>query len=337
LSAEASDRARLKVFVGDVHAGTFGELREKVARLENLGVDGYLHGDHLFMRGDDGEVDVTAAADPFSTLAAVGALSERLILGTLVANVGLCHPALVLRHFAQLAALFGGDRVLAGIGAGWNAMEFEALGDPMPSIAHRMDQLAGAAELARAWFDTGSATMRTPTFGACELPIAPPLDMPPRLMVGGGSRRLMEIAGRYADHVDLHPLSRRRPDPSGTGGELRRFLETTMSDVQRCVEALEAAEQAAGRASGTVGRSMWMGPIAFSDGADGRAAEQQLCRSAGLEAHELRQCPYVLLGEPSEMANLLADRRERLGLDAVVVGAGPELDRFMTEVVPRLA
>jgi alkanesulfonate monooxygenase SsuD/methylene tetrahydromethanopterin reductase-like flavin-dependent oxidoreductase (luciferase family) len=37
-----------------------------------------------------------------------------------VSNVGLLHPALVLRQFAQLAVLVGGQRVLAGLGAGWN-------------------------------------------------------------------------------------------------------------------------------------------------------------------------------------------------------------------------
>jgi alkanesulfonate monooxygenase SsuD/methylene tetrahydromethanopterin reductase-like flavin-dependent oxidoreductase (luciferase family) len=328
------DAAALKTYVGDVHVGTFRDLAEKVARLESLGVDGYLHGDHLFVRvpGEPGEHEghMPPAADPFSTLAAVGALSEQLVLGTLVANAGLCHPALILRHFVQLAALFGGERVLAGLGAGWSSEEFEALGRRMPPVARRMEHLAGAAELARAWFDEGSATLDGATFVARDLPMAPALAEPPRLMVGGGSPTLMRIAGRYADHVDVHPLSRSVPNETG------RFLTTTMDDATRCVELLEAAEEAAGRSPGTVTRSMWMGFIEFCEPAEYRGTEDKLCRSAGIEPRDLRDCPYVLLGDPSEMAALVAERRERLGLDAVVVGIDSNLARFMTDVVPQL-
>jgi alkanesulfonate monooxygenase SsuD/methylene tetrahydromethanopterin reductase-like flavin-dependent oxidoreductase (luciferase family) len=324
----------LKTYVGDVHVGSFGDLAEKVAQLERLGVDGYLHGDHLFLRasgehGDD-KGEMGAAADPFSNLAAVGALSDRLVLGTLVANAGLCHPALILRHFVQLAALFGGERVLAGVGAGWNREEFEALGIPMPPVARRMKHLAGAAELARAWFDTGIATVEAPTFTARDLPMAPPLAVPPRLMVGGGSEMLMRVAGRYADHVDLHPLNRSAPN------ETQRFFDTTMDDATRCVDLLEAAEEAAGRPPGTVTRSMWMGFIEFCEPAEHRLAEEKLCRRAGIERRDLQECPYVLLGDPGEMAAVLADRRERLGLDAVIVGIDANLARFMTDVVPRV-
>ena len=325
----------LKTFVGDVHMGTFGELAQKVAQLEALGVEGYLHGDHLFGHpprdAGDGKLDVGRAADPFSNLAAVGALSERLVLGTLVANAGFCHPALVLRHFVQLAALFGGERVLAGLGAGWSRDEFEALGIGLPPLGQRMEHLAGAAQLARAWFDTGIATVDAATFIARELPMAPALQEPPRLMLGGGSEAVLRIAGGYADHVDLHPLAGRRGP-----NEMRRFLETTMSDAIKCVELLEAAEEAASRAPGTVERSMWMGLIEFCEPAEHRLAEEKLCQSVGIERRDLRECPYVLIGDAEEIADVLADRRERLGLDAVIVSLNAKLPRFMTEVASRL-
>lgn len=323
----------LKVYVGDVHTGTLEDLAKKVAELEALGVEGYLHSDHLFQRvsrDPNGKANGGRAADPFSNLAAVGALSKRLVLGTIVANAGFCHPALILRHFVQLAALFGGERVLAGLGAGWNKDEFEAIGMDLPGFGHRMEHLSGASELARAWFDTGIATLDGATFSVRDLPMTPSLRVPPRLMLGGGSEAVMRLAGSFADHVDLHPLA-------GRGlNHARRFLETTMSDATRCAEMLEAAEEAAGRAPGTVKRSMGMGLIEFCEPEERRNAEERLCGNVGLDWRDLGDCPYVLIGTAEESARVLADRRERLGLDAVIVGLNANLTRFMTEVVPRL-
>ena len=97
-------------------------------------------GDHLFVNGA-GQTREAARRplEPMTTLATVATLSERLNVGTIVSNLSLLHPALVLRQFASLAALFGGERVLAGLGAGWNRQEFAAIGLEMPRFAARLD------------------------------------------------------------------------------------------------------------------------------------------------------------------------------------------------------
>src|SRR5205807_4257026 len=97
--------------------------------------------------------------EPMTMLATVATLSDRLHIGTMVSNLSFLHPALVLRQFAQLAALFGGQRVLAGLGAGWNREEFEAIGFEMPSFRTRLDRLEEAAHLARDLFDHGIASL----------------------------------------------------------------------------------------------------------------------------------------------------------------------------------
>ena len=53
-----------------------------------------------------------AVPHKFSMLTTIAALSDRLHVGTIVSNVGFLHPALVIRQFAQMATLFGGDRVI---------------------------------------------------------------------------------------------------------------------------------------------------------------------------------------------------------------------------------
>src|SRR5438067_11433772 len=187
--------------------GSLAELRDQVRRLEELGASGFLMHDHLFVTEGKPRPE-SRKSEALVVLAAVAALSERLQLGTIVSNVALLHPALLLRQFAQLAVLVGGDRVLAGLGAGWNREEFAALGLRMAPLAERLERLEESARLARALFDRGVATLEGRQIVARDLPLAPLPATPPRLLLGGGSHRLLEIAGRYADALDLNGSSR---------------------------------------------------------------------------------------------------------------------------------
>ena len=129
------------------HASTLAQLSDDVRRLDDLGVHGVLLTDHLFMSHGKPRAEAQRPNEPMVVLGAIAALSSRLRLGTIVSNIGLLHPALVLRQFAQLAALVGGERVVAGLGAGWNREEFEALGMPMPRFGERLQRLEEAADL----------------------------------------------------------------------------------------------------------------------------------------------------------------------------------------------
>ena len=96
------------------------DLRTSILSWEALGVAGVLVSDHLFFSAEPGEEGVVRPPDPIVVLSALGTLSDHMAIGTIVANVALLHPALVIRHFAQLAALFGGQRVV-----GWPRRRME--------------------------------------------------------------------------------------------------------------------------------------------------------------------------------------------------------------------
>ena len=234
-------------------------LRPRIARLDDLGVDGVFLSDHLFVTPGGDRSAAFRANDPFVVLAAIGALSDRLDLGCLVANVGLTHPALIVRHFAQLAGLFGGDRVVMGIGAGWNAEEFDALGIGMPGHRARLDRLEEACRLARGLLDHGIATVDGEHVQARDLPASPTYQGRPRLLLGGGSDRLLELAGRYADDVDLNGSSRRRPlgRVQPAVDDRARRESTTVDDLVRAAAHVrEVADAATRRIRGC--RWCWM-------------------------------------------------------------------------------
>jgi alkanesulfonate monooxygenase SsuD/methylene tetrahydromethanopterin reductase-like flavin-dependent oxidoreductase (luciferase family) len=298
-------------------AGSLDSLRDRVARFDDLGVTGVLVSDHLFVSLGPERAKAYRPDDPFVVLAAVAALSPRLAVGTLVANVGLSHPALVLRHFAQLAALVGGERVLAGLGAGWNGEEFESLGMRMPSHSARLDRLEEACRLARALFAEGVASLDGSHVVARGLPLAPRPATPPRLLLGGGSDRLLGLAGRHADIVDLNGSSRRQR--LGRTTPLRddriRRRSTTVADLTASAAIVRAAAAAASRPCPRF--SVTIDSVSFGGDPD----------------PALASCPYVLAGDTAKLRDQLDERVERIGLDALVVPESAHLARMRAELL----
>jgi alkanesulfonate monooxygenase SsuD/methylene tetrahydromethanopterin reductase-like flavin-dependent oxidoreductase (luciferase family) len=321
-----------------LEGGPLTALREEVRGWEELGVTGLVVSDHLFGTQAGPRREASRPPEPLTLLAAAGALSKRLHLGTSVSNAGLLHPALLLRQFAQLAVLFGGERVLAGIGAGWNRPEFEALGMRMPGFAERMDRLEETAALARQLFDRGHANLDGRHIKAYDLPLAPLPSVPPRLLLGGGSVRLLEIAARYADVVDLNG-SPRAPKVSGAdlrSADKRRRLSTTLADLEESADLVGQAAVASGRSAEAVRKSILIGDVVFCSDAEVPEREEALCAEAGITPRSLDVCPYALVGTPRRMATLLQERRERLGLSQIFI-SGPEAKRLCLEVLPQLS
>ncbi|HEX8966921.1 MAG TPA: LLM class flavin-dependent oxidoreductase, partial [Chloroflexota bacterium] len=169
----------MDVYVAQRNA-TLPQLRARVAEFEAIGVTGVLASDHLFVPRPDQRAQGRLPHEPITTLTTIAALSDRLRVGTIVSNIGFLHPALVLRQFAQMAVLFGGERIVAGLGAGWGRDEFEALGLRMPPHHARVGRLEEAARLAREMFDTGLGNLEGEYVVARQLPLAPQPTVAPR-------------------------------------------------------------------------------------------------------------------------------------------------------------
>jgi probable F420-dependent oxidoreductase len=86
--------------------------------------------------------------DPLATLTYVAARTERLRLGTSVLNMPFYNPALLGRQLTSLDVLSGG-RLRVGLGQGWSADEFEAVGASAKERAGRADEFIAALE---AWW-----------------------------------------------------------------------------------------------------------------------------------------------------------------------------------------
>jgi alkanesulfonate monooxygenase SsuD/methylene tetrahydromethanopterin reductase-like flavin-dependent oxidoreductase (luciferase family) len=344
----------MKVFVELSHfAATAGRaaMRDMVARLEDAGASGVSVSDHIFYTRDgrprrDG---IIPGCDPLTTLATVAGLSDRLELQTVVMNSAWIHPALLLRQFNQLAVLIGGDRVTAGLGAGWSTEEFDAVGLRLPPFRARTDRLEEVLRLARELYDHGAVTFEGRHVVARELPLSPVPHRPPRLLVGGGSDRVLGMAGRYADVLDLHGDPRHGRVAGATmadarAGDVQRRALTTVEDLASRIELVRTASQTAGRPRDAVSVSTQIWYTAYGSPDDVRAAEEELCASwAGIPTRRLDRSPYLLFGSPAQMAEALLERRERFGLGRIslteeggIRSAPPDPLRFCREVLPLL-
>src|SRR5579864_2451533 len=265
------------------------QVQQQVSWWEQAGGTGVLIPDHLFGAGRQG------GSDPLILLAAIGVLSKRLKLGTSVSNVGFLHPGLVLRQFAQLSVLVGGDRVLAGLGAGWNRDEFEALGMRMPSFPTRIDRLKEAAKLARELFDHGSASLEGAHVVARNLPLAPKPDTPPRLFIGGGSERLLEIAGRYADVLDLNGTSQAGAvrGRNLAQADLQRRLSTTVAGLEASARRVQEIARTAHRPRVSI--SLLINYVVFCSEAERQHEADRIREAAGLASGSMDECPYVFI------------------------------------------
>jgi probable F420-dependent oxidoreductase len=109
--------------------------------LERRGVEALFLGEHTNLPvadakpGDEQDHLHPRIADPLTTLAAVGAVTERLTLGTSVLLAAEREPIVTAKAIATLDALSGG-RVVLGVGAGWHAGELSSHGiDPHAKVA----------------------------------------------------------------------------------------------------------------------------------------------------------------------------------------------------------
>jgi hypothetical protein len=151
-----------------------------------------------------------------------------------------------------------------------------------------------------------------------------------------GDHRLLDIAGRYADVLDLNGSSQRGKvaGPDLPAADAIRRLTTTSADLELSVKRVHCAAKAAGRAHNAVTMSVLVGWMEFCAASQVATISERLCRENGLPPQSLDDCPYALLGEPAQMIDTLHKRRERFGLDMLVIAGSIDPQRFCEDVLP---
>jgi alkanesulfonate monooxygenase SsuD/methylene tetrahydromethanopterin reductase-like flavin-dependent oxidoreductase (luciferase family)/predicted kinase len=153
--------------------------------------------------------------ESYSTLSYLAAITERARLGVLVSGITYRNVAHMGKIVATLDVLSGG-RAICGLGLAWYREEHVAYGWDFPSTAERYAILEDALQLLPTLWGAGSKPyqgkrLHVPETLGYPRPIQ---EHVPMLVGGGGERRTLRLAARYADMAnvmgDLEKVRRKR-------------------------------------------------------------------------------------------------------------------------------
>lgn len=163
---------------------------------ERVGFDSIWVSDHVGFGDPDG--DWSGAWESMTLLAGLAAATHRVELGTYVLAMPLRNPALLAKQAETLDEVSGG-RLVLGLGAGWNDVEFETYGVP---IDRRFDRFEDGLRIVTSMLRDGRATHRGRMLSAQAAVLAPRGPRPEGLpvMVGATGPRMLRLTAELADH-----------------------------------------------------------------------------------------------------------------------------------------
>jgi alkanesulfonate monooxygenase SsuD/methylene tetrahydromethanopterin reductase-like flavin-dependent oxidoreductase (luciferase family) len=161
-----------------------GELAAMARAAEETGFDSLWVGDHLLYRQPD-----RGPWDAWAQLAWLAGVTERVALGPLVACTAF-HPPGVLARMAAATHELSGGRLVLGVGAGWNEVEFRAFGLPFDHLVSRFEE---AFTIIRRLLAGEHVTFHGRFHDVEDAVLLPAPVTPPKLMLGANAPRMLSI------------------------------------------------------------------------------------------------------------------------------------------------
>lgn len=257
---------------------SWADTRAAAAEIDAAGYDSAWVCDHLY----GVPMPNIPILEAYSLLAAVAAVTSRVCLGALVTPPYFRNPAVLAKQIATIDQIAGSGRMIAGLGSGWFASEFEGYGCEFPDVKTRLAALADTCEIMRRMWTEEQPSYRGAVYRIEDVVCEPRPAERPRILIGGGGEKvLLKLAARYADI--WNNLAVNQKDLSVKLDVLRAHCERegrSFDDIevsQQCLVVVlptqEEAEVAVGKAEKVYGGHM----------------------GAGLREHGIWGCPDVVI------------------------------------------
>lgn len=289
----------------------------KARRAEDTGYAILVLPDHLGEHFAPGPA-LMAAADATTTLR----------LGSYVFDNDFRHPVVLAKEVATLDVLTGG-RFELGLGAGWRASEYQQAGIPFDAASVRVERTEETLRIIKGLFSDGPVDFPGKYYTITHLEGFPkPIQRPhPPILIGGGSQRMLSIAGREADIVSLNFRTRGSESLDMTSIEQKltwvrqaagdRFKDLELNLITFAVVVTERPQEAA----------QHVAPFmrAFIGATKGDA----------VTAEHVLASPHFLIGSVDQISEELLSYREKYGISYISVHER-DMEAF-TPVMARLA
>ena len=288
------------------------QWRDQARRVEELGFSTLSIADHILGPGPA----LQAASHPVQTVAAIPAMAvaaevtTTLNIGSRVICTDYRNPVILAKELATLD-FFSGGRLEIGLGAGWLEVEYDAIGIPFDTAGVRIDRMEEVIALLRASFadgqlDIDGTHVHAVGFEAVPKPVRTPA---PPIMIGGGAKRVLGIAGREADIVSLNfNNSSGKIGAAGVGSSTAELTD----------QKIEWIKAGAGDRFDDIELEI---AAYFTVVTDDASTIEKMAGMFALTPEAMAQHPHALIGSVDAICDLLVERRERYGISYITFGA----------------
>ncbi|HKE72319.1 MAG TPA: TIGR03621 family F420-dependent LLM class oxidoreductase [Acidimicrobiales bacterium] len=291
---------------------TAAEVRDKARKVEALGYRSLLYNDHYAGPGPAMEA-ANHGPQPVASIPAVTVSAEvtsTLVVGFRVLAVDYHNPVVLAKELATIDLLSDG-RLEIGLGAGWITSEYEAMGIPMDPPSTRIGRLGEVVDVVRAAMGDGLVDVHgrygvdASGFEGTPAPVQRPC---PPIAIGGGGRKVLELAARRADIVAFNVNNRAgKLGPDGT----------RESTADATLEKTGWVREAAGDRFEDIELEIGAYFSAVTD--DPKGVAEGLSGFFGLDVADVLDHPHALIGSVDAICDQLEERRERYGFSYVTV------------------
>jgi len=314
----------------EVFGTSGGHWTETVRKIEDSGFSTLQVVDHLGPQ-----------LAPLTALAAAATVTTTLRLGTQVLCNEYRHPIVLAKECATLDVLSDG-RLELGLGAGWMLSDFTSSGIPFDPPGVRIDRLEEALPILKGCFGNEPVDYNGKHYTVVDYNSIPkPVQKPhPPILIGGGGKRMLHLAGREADIVginfDLRSDATKAPDTPVAGGVMTAAAAET-GTAEAVDQKIGWAKEAAGSRFDQLEFNITGFATRITDDVEGTAAE--IGGPIGLSAGEVLEIPFVLIGPVERIVDILIERRERFGINywSFPMPLIPNGYELLSPVVERLA
>ena len=251
---------------------------------------------------------------PLIALQAVADATTTIRITQTVLAQDFRHPAMLAKELATLDVLSDG-RVEVGLGAGWMQSEYDQAGILFDPAAVRIARLEESVIVLKGLFGEQPFTFSGAYFSVSDLDGTPkPRQRPhPPILIGGGGRKLLAVAARQADIIQVMP----RIQPPG------RTLDPTEFSAATYRAKIEHIKDLAGERFTDIELGTQLLLATVTDDPDRTLDE--FASGYGIRGDDLRASPLVAMGSLSEVCDKLLTIRDEYGISyfACPVGVKP--------------